>query len=140
MKRNNIADNAEVNIIFCDDQYIKEYNNLYRGKNVSTDVLSFAMEDGEELDPVLDSELILGDIIISVDTAKRQAQELLHPLYIEIDNLVTHGVLHLLGYDHILDADKKEMFTEHERILFDFYKDTPDSIYADDTWFMKISG
>jgi len=87
----------------------------------------------------LEETLMLGDIIISFDTAKRQAKELKHPLYIETYHLLIHGLLHLLGYDHIKENEKKEMFSEHKKIMQEFLKNTEDSKYANSSWLMKDS-
>lgn len=123
---------SEVSISFCNDDYIKELNSKYRNKNVSTDVLSFAMQDGE----YMGEDNMLGDIVISVDTAITQSKELNHPLFIEIDHLLTHGMLHLLGYDHIEEKDKIEMFNEHKEILKSYYTKTDDTEYITDNWLL----
>ena len=105
LKHLNLPD-ASVSIFLCDDTLIRELNRTYRNKNKPTDVLSFSMNEGERM--VGDSSL-LGDIIVSVDTAARQAPVLGHTLIEETTSLVIHGLLHLLGYDHINARDSKEM-------------------------------
>lgn len=109
---------AEVSVTFTDNAYIRELNATYRGKDAATDVLSFALREGEE-PPVLDGPPVemLGDIIISVERAAEQAAEYGHSLEREIAFLTTHGMLHLLGYDHIEAADRVEMRAEEEHIL-----------------------
>jgi probable rRNA maturation factor len=88
---------AELSVVLCDDGFIQGLNAQWRGKDAPTDVLSFAMGEGEGegMDPDL-----LGDIVISVDTCARQAAELGHPPERELRVLLVHGLLHLLGYDH----------------------------------------
>ena len=134
---------TEVNILFCDDDYIRKLNYNYRGKDTPTDVLSFAMCEDNNFgfegfaDFAMGEALMLGDIIISLDTAKRQAKELKHPLYIETYHLLIHGLLHLLGYDHIKENEKKEMFSEHKKIIKEFLENTIDFKYANDFWLME---
>lgn len=113
-----IDNQVEVSVVLADDEYIHHLNRQYRGKDCPTDVLSFALNEGEE--PVFingPEEVLLGDIIISLETAARQAEEYGHSLERELAYLTVHGVLHLLGYDHIIEDDKKEMRQEEEHIL-----------------------
>lgn len=113
-----LDDTAEVSVVFCDDAHIHELNRTYRGVDRPTDVLSFALNEGEEPDIVNGpAENLLGDIIISLDTAARQAEEYGHSLEREMAYLVIHGMLHLLGYDHEKDEDKAEMREEEEYVL-----------------------
>ena len=88
---------AELSVLLCDDAFIQGLNLQWRGKDAPTDVLSFAMGEGEGADVNPD---VLGDIVISVDTAARQAAELGHAPERELRVLLVHGLLHLLGYDH----------------------------------------
>lgn len=113
-----LEDNNEVSMVLCDDAYIHELNLKYRGKDRPTDVLSFALNEGEEPE-IIDgpTDVLLGDIIISVDTARCQAEEYGHSLEREIAYLTVHGILHLLGYDHEIEADKLEMRREEEYVL-----------------------
>lgn len=90
----------EVSVLYTDDPFIRELNQQYRGENTPTDVLSFAMMSPEEMDITFGLPEILGDIVISLDTAGRQAQERGVPLKEEVTLLLVHGCLHLLGYDH----------------------------------------
>ncbi|MCM3746362.1 rRNA maturation RNase YbeY [Paenibacillus pasadenensis] len=118
---------GEVAVTFVDDNRIHELNREYRGIDRPTDVLSFAMqeESDEELDIVYeveeDEELPfaepLGDIIISVETAARQAEEYGHSLEREIGFLFVHGFLHLIGYDHQDDASEAVMTAKQEAVL-----------------------
>lgn len=116
---------GEVVVSLVDDLRIQELNREYRNKDVPTDVLSFAMMEEEEDEPEIFYETeeealqvtMLGDIIISVPTAKRQADEYGHSLERELAFLAVHGFLHLVGYDHMTDEDEKEMFARQEAIL-----------------------
>lgn len=114
----NINSSAEVSVVFADDSYIHELNLEYRGKDCPTDVLSFALDEGEEPD-IVDGpeETLLGDIIISLETAARQAEEYNHSLDRELSFLTVHGMLHLLGYDHEEELDRQEMRHQEEYIL-----------------------
>ncbi len=112
-----IDEAAEVGVTLTDDAGIHALNRDYRGKDRPTDVLSFALNDGEEGAFENPAALLLGDIIISLETAKRQAEEYCHSLEREIAYLTAHGMLHLLGYDHESDAEKAEMRKEEEYVL-----------------------
>ena len=115
----------EVNVVFTDDDAIREINNEYRNIDRSTDVLSFPINDfmyGDgEIDVFNSNEetqnLMLGDIIISVPTMKKQAEEYGHGKDRECAFLVCHGMLHLLGYDHMNEKDEKQMFKHADDIL-----------------------
>ncbi len=100
-----------VSILFVDDDEIKWINNHYRNKNAPTNVLSFPFNDGGE--DALSSLPIkeLGDVFISIDTAYREAIKYNEPLHKRLTWLITHGVLHLVGYDH--EKSKKD-----ERLMF----------------------
>lgn len=100
-----------VNIIFTDDAYITDLNSKFRKKQKATDVLSF------NSDPELE---ILGEVYISIDTARRQAKEYCVNLKNEILRLVCHGVLHLCGYDHALEIDRKTMRKIENKYLSKF--------------------
>lgn len=119
---------GDVSLTFTDDEEIHQLNRDYRGIDRPTDVLSFAMqEDGtEELDIFFEVESedeldpisgMLGDIIISVETAEVQSKEYGHSLEREIGFLFVHGFLHLIGYDHQDDATEAEMTSKQEAIL-----------------------
>ena len=99
----------EFNICFVDDRAIRRLNLAYRGKNKSTDVLSFSWSEAEEAapSPYEDFANFLGDVVISVETARRNARAEGHSTLQEIRWLILHGVLHLLGYDH--ERDRGEM-------------------------------
>ena len=113
-----ISPQAEVGVVFADDVYIRELNRDYRGVDAATDVLSFALDEGEE--PEVQGgpeESLLGDIVISLETAERQAAEFGHSLEREMAYLTVHGMLHLVGYDHEEEADKAAMRRQEENIL-----------------------
>lgn len=93
---------AEVSILLVSDLKMRKINGQWRGKDSSTDVLSFPLFDGKKLKIPLNSQLPLelGDVVISLPTAKRQAREHQLTLRRELDLLLVHGILHLLGFDH----------------------------------------
>jgi probable rRNA maturation factor len=97
---------AELSVVLCDDAFIQPLNRVWRSRDRPTDVLSFAQREGEQADP---EDPVLGDVVISVQTASRQAEERGHDLDHELRVLLVHGILHLLGYDHEEDADAEEM-------------------------------
>lgn len=119
---------GEVALTFVDNEQIHELNREYRGIDRPTDVLSFALnesveeeldilyeiEDEQELDEMND---LLGDIIISTERAKEQADEYGHSLEREIGFLFVHGFLHLLGYDHQDEPNEKIMMDKQEAVL-----------------------
>ena len=116
LKTLHIGDDVEVSCVLVDDERIHEINREYRHIDRSTDVISFAMEDNDQF-YVEGMPRTLGDIFISVDHAKKQAEEYGHSLRREMCFLFTHGILHLLGYDHMTDEQEKEMFGLQDKIL-----------------------
>ena len=106
-------------ITLVDDAAIHELNRTYRGIDRPTDVLSFALDEGEEEPEVDDDEIehLLGDVIISAPTAVRQGEEYGHGLEREMTYLAVHGMLHLLGYDHMEEKDKLIMRKREEEVL-----------------------
>lgn len=116
LKTLGIEDDVEVSCVLVDDERIHEINREYRHIDRSTDVISFAMEDNDQF-YVEGMPRTLGDIFISVDHAKKQAEEYDHSLRREMCFLFTHGILHLLGYDHMTDEQEKEMFGLQDQIL-----------------------
>lgn len=105
---------AELTIVMDQDDKIQELNKEYLGNDAPTDVLSFP--SGGEIDPETGAQY-LGDIMISFPYAQRQALSLGNSVKDEIQLLVIHGVLHLLGYDHLEDEDKAEMWQIQEALL-----------------------
>lgn len=109
---------VELSILLVDDAIIAPMNLDWRGKEGPTDVLSFAMDEGEELVLPPGHPRPLGDLVISVETAGRQAAELGHGLLDELRVLVVHGLLHLLGHDHETgEEDAAAMRAEEARVL-----------------------
>lgn len=107
-------DNVELSILLCNDNFIQKLNKEWRDKDAATDVLSMSQHIPKLKIPTL----MLGDIVISIDTAARQAEERGQTLLDEIRILTVHGLLHLLGYDHELSEEaEKEMEKEEECIL-----------------------
>jgi len=107
-------DEAELSILLCDDATIRSLNRQYRKKNKATDVLAFPMNEGPG--PGLESGL-LGDVVISLPTATRQAAEHDRPIIDEVTFLLAHGLLHLLGYDHGNTREERKMNARTEDLL-----------------------
>lgn len=107
---------SELSMVLADDAFVRPLNAEWRGVDAPTDVLSFPQEDlvaGSEGGPAL-----LGDVVISVQTAARQAEELGHDVLTELVVLAVHGLLHLLGYDHERDEEgAAQMAAEEARVL-----------------------
>lgn len=123
-----IEENFEVSITIVDDERIQEINRNYRSIDAATDVISFALEDGDEkdFDVFFDSEFadmdidmprLLGDIFISIDKTEEQAKDYGHSFERELGFLTVHGFLHLNGYDHQTKEEEKVMFSLQEKIL-----------------------
>ncbi|EMS72231.1 rRNA maturation RNase YbeY [Ruminiclostridium cellobioparum] len=125
MKSEKLEKAYEVSVLIVDDEEIRKINREHRDIDKATDVLSFPMaefENGElisdegDYDPESE-ELMLGDIIISAETAKRQAHEYGHSFEREIAFLTAHSCFHLLGYDHMEEEEEKIMLGKQENIL-----------------------
>lgn len=110
------VDNLEFNVIIINNEEIHKINKEYRGIDRPTDVISFALEDYKDIKYENDYR-VLGDIYISVDKVKEQAKEYGHSEKRELAFLAVHGLLHLLGYDHMEKEDEKVMFSRQELIL-----------------------
>lgn len=116
---------AEISVMFVDNSKIHELNKIHRGIDRATDVLSFPMfeydEDGNIIEEFADfsdnDELVLGDIVISLERAKEQSEEYGHSLEREVGFLTVHSMLHLLGYDHLTSEEEAEMFGYQTDIL-----------------------
>ena len=111
---------CEVDVSITDDAGIHEINREMRNVDRPTDVLSFPMltfEEGEEAEVNENDEIILGDIIISLERAREQAEEYGHSLKREVAFLTAHSMLHLLGYDHMEPEEEAEMFRRQKEIL-----------------------
>lgn len=101
------AESAELSVMLTNDARIHELNRKHRKKAKPTDVLSFPMDESGP-GPSGKGRL-LGDVVISLDTAARQAREHRHDLISEVTHLLAHGILHLVGYDHRTDAEERRM-------------------------------
>ncbi|AEM73314.1 rRNA maturation RNase YbeY [Caldicellulosiruptor acetigenus] len=115
-------ENFEISVLIVDNNFIKELNKNYRNVNKETDVLSFPIfefKNGKLLEDIviMEDEIPLGDIVISIEKAAQQAEEFGHSLEREVAYLTVHSVLHLLGFDHIEDDDRKVMREYEEQIL-----------------------
>lgn len=122
-QKESVENNSEVSVTFVTNERIHEINREYRDKDAPTDVISFAMEElgeGEMELTGVDMPRVLGDIIISIPRAREQAEEYGHSFIRELGFLTVHGFLHLLGYDHMTDAEEKQMFTLQKEILNEY--------------------
>lgn len=104
---------SQVSVSLVNSEEIKTLNNYYRNIDKTTDVLSFPMNDDEFEDEVI----ILGDVVLCLDKAKEQAIEFGHSLDREICYLTVHSTLHLLGFDHMEEEEKKEMREHEEKVM-----------------------
>ena len=115
---------SSLSLTLVNDAEIRALNREHRGKDRATDVLSFPMIGDRDVSP----ERMLGDVVISVDTARRQAAEYDAPLAREIERLLIHGILHLLGHDHEEAAERAAMESEERRLADAIWMPWP---YAD---------
>ena len=115
IKKLNI-ENSIFDIIFIDDEEMHKLNKEYRGIDRTTDVLSFALNDNKHIDTMINS---LGDIFISIPKMIEQAKSYEHSEKRELSFLTLHGILHLLGYDHMEKSDEEVMFGLQKEILMD---------------------
>lgn len=105
-----------IDFVFCDDKFIQQINKQYRGFDNSTDVISFALFCDDENSVNLE-EINLGEIIVSVDTARKQAKENNHSFEKEVYYLITHGLLHLLGFDHQTEQEYNFMVSVQNMVM-----------------------
>jgi probable rRNA maturation factor len=105
---------SSISVSFVRDAQIRKLNRTFRGMDKPTDVLSFPLVEPGDLYP--GAERLLGDIVISVDTAQRQAADYDAPLDREVERLLIHGVLHLLGHDHLEPVERSAMEAEERRL------------------------
>jgi len=115
LRAENCPGDTEVSVLLADDESVRTLNRDYRGVDAPTDVLAFSQLEGEDFG--CEGGNVLGDVVISVETASRQAQEHGHALDDEIDVLLVHGLLHLLGYDHEKPEDARRMFARQDELL-----------------------
>jgi probable rRNA maturation factor len=108
---------AELSVALTDDREIHELNRLFRKRDKPTDVLAFAMREGEGPPAAGPSGVeLLGDVVVSVETARRQAARRGRSLASEVRVLLAHGILHLLGYDHRTSAEARRMGTKTRQL------------------------
>ena len=115
----NIKDDCEVSVTFCDNQEIREINKRFRNIDRETDVLSFPLFDDDGMDAhVEELNCVLGDIVLSLEKARAQAEEFGHSFEREVAFLTVHSVLHLLGYDHETgEEDERDMRRRQSEIV-----------------------
>ena len=112
------VENGEVSVTLTNNTYIHQLNKQYRGIDRPTDVLSFALNESEEPEIEDGPDVnVLGDLIISVERAQEQAADYGHSVRREVAFLTVHGMLHLLGYDHMEEADRLEMEAEQRFVM-----------------------
>jgi probable rRNA maturation factor len=111
MMRDLKLEDAELSVVLTGDDQIRELNRFYRKKNHPTDVLAFPMEES-----VRDVPRLLGDVIVSIPTARKQARTARRPVIDEVTMLLAHGVLHLLGWDHDTKPKERAMVRETNRL------------------------
>ncbi|RKU27302.1 rRNA maturation RNase YbeY [Candidatus Poribacteria bacterium] len=114
LKAHNL-DNCEVSVLLTDDSRIKELNREYRGIDSPTDVLAFAMHDDQDSKNL--NPNVLGDVVISLETAERQAKAAHHSIDREVVVLTIHGILHLIGFDHKTNKEANVMFEKQDYLL-----------------------
>jgi probable rRNA maturation factor len=108
---------VELGLVLLNDRQIRRLNQKYRGKDTPTDVLSFSLNNASSYKGPLSPPVLLGDVVISLETARRQAQEHGHALYQEVERLVIHGILHLLGFDHEATRDARRMHRKESELI-----------------------
>lgn len=120
-----LGNKFEISVMFTDDEEIRVLNKLHRNIDRSTDVLSFPMFEYDEKGKIIEEysdfnssgELLLGDIVISLEHAAAQAEEYGHSFLRELGFLTVHSMLHLFGYDHMTEEEENEMFSVQKKIL-----------------------
>ena len=113
-------EDCEINVTFVDDKKIRQINNDFRGIDKSTDVLSFPLgdENGYEVNPE-NTLITLGDVIISVEHALKQADLYGHGVDRELAYLTVHSILHILGYDHVNNEQERAVMRYHEEVILE---------------------
>lgn len=123
LEEEEVVDEVEVSVSFVDNEEIRKLNKYYRGIDSSTDVLSFPLmefeeiEEGEEDEKDAEGIYPIGDIVISLEKAKEQAEEYGHSFEREVAYLTVHSMLHLLGYDHETEEERKLMREKEEKVM-----------------------
>lgn len=118
LHREGLPDAVEISVVFADNEGIRALNRDYRGVDAPTDVLSFPQLTRAEIEAAdTGGEILLGDVVISVEKARAQAREQGHTLKQEVSLLLTHGLLHLVGYDHGSAAEEEQMRRAEREVL-----------------------
>ena len=118
LKLENFEGPAEISVTFTDNAGIRELNKQYRDKDIDTDVLSFPMGENGVYDIDMETGAkILGDVVISMEKARDQAERFGHSFQREVGYLTAHSVLHLLGYDHVDNLEKVRMREKEELVM-----------------------
>lgn len=124
LKQEDLSEKAEVSLVLTDNEEIKLLNKEYRNIDSATDVLSFPIYEVEELELLKnkesEEEILLGDIVVSMEKVTEQSEDYGHSFQRELMYLFVHGMLHLLGHDHLEEDEKKEMRSREEEILEKF--------------------
>ncbi len=113
----NFAHESEISVTFCDNAYIRELNKEHRGRDSATDVLSFPLYEPFTAQAETTEPVALGDIVVSLERAAEQAEEIGQPFYDEVAFLCIHSTLHLLGYDHELGHEEEEDMCARQRAV-----------------------
>jgi len=124
-QKENVKQQAELSVAIVTNEEIQQLNKQYRNKDVPTDVLSFPLEDEFPMVEDEDFPQLLGDIIISIEKVKEQAEEYGHSFERELAFLAVHGFLHLVGYTHDNEEEEMVMFGKQEAILQEFQLERP---------------
>ena len=119
LEKEEVDDEAELSVLLVTPDHIRRLNKRFAGDEYATDVLAFPMMEKDE------SELLLGDVVICPSVAERNATRMGHSLQQELDTLVVHGTLHLLGYDHQGQQDKAVMDKKQQEVLDTFGSPQP---------------
>lgn len=128
----NFDKSAEVSVSFVDNNEIRRLNRLYRDKDKPTDVLSFPLGENGVYDVNNETgAVLLGDVVISIETAIKQAKMYNHPLEREVGFLTVHSMLHLLGYDHETSPLEAERMHEKEEMVLERLGVTRDNTYSE---------
>lgn len=124
LTKEKIHQSAELSIVLVSEDEITELNTRYRGIAIATDVLAFSLleDSGEIVNPDGELPLLLGDVVICPAVAAQQAEKIRHSLMDELYHLLVHGILHLLGRNHLNAAQTKIMREQEKRVLAEFFK------------------
>jgi len=112
--------NCELSIVLTGDAEVKKLNRAFRHQDKTTDVLSFPLLEGQKFPKQPKGTVALGDVVVSVPQTKRQAKTAGKAFEAELALLIVHGILHLLGYDHVTLAQEKKMFALQEKLVRKF--------------------